>query len=170
MLSSFPQNCICCLLLSTSCSKSPHPVVHHNILGKLMYAYVICCFDIGYAVCFLARFSESQHEEHYKALKQVCSYLCATKSWGIMYQRPEPLMDLPFVAFEWLQERSILASVPSVWVWLSCWILRHCSCHRTQDPEVRHRIRDSFLLCRNCLERSRTTCRCNQLDRSWVLC
>ena len=54
---------------------------YQNYLGELIYAYVIGRLDIGYAVCFLARFSESPHEEQYKALKQVCDYLRATKLW-----------------------------------------------------------------------------------------
>ena len=32
---------------------------YRNVLGKLIYAYVICRLDIGYAVCFLARFSDA---------------------------------------------------------------------------------------------------------------
>ena len=51
--------------------------------------------DIGYAVCFLALFSDAPHEAHFAALKHVCKYLRATKSWGLMFRRPEPIMDLP---------------------------------------------------------------------------
>ena len=86
---------------------------YRNILGELIYAYVICRLDIGYAVCFLARFSESPHEKHYQALKDVCKYLRKTKSWGIMYKRPKPLADLPSVPFEWLDEDLTLPSFPT---------------------------------------------------------
>ena len=86
---------------------------YRNILGKLIYAYVICRLDIGYAVCFLARFSESPHSEHYKALKGVCKYLRATKSWGLMYQRPRPLSDLPSVPFAWIDEDPTLPKFPT---------------------------------------------------------
>ena len=55
-----------------------------NILGELIYAYVICRLDIRYAVCFLARFADAPHEEHYWSLKAVCKYLRGTKDWGIM--------------------------------------------------------------------------------------
>ena len=44
---------------------------YHNVLGELIFAYVICRLDIGYSVCFLACFSDSPHEEHYFALKGV---------------------------------------------------------------------------------------------------
>ena len=77
---------------------------YRNILGKLVYPYVIVRLDIGYAVCLLARFSGSPHEEHYTAVKGVCRYLHATKSWGIIYQRPFPLLDLPAMDFPFLEE------------------------------------------------------------------
>ena len=34
-----------------------------NVLSKLIYAYVICRLDIGYAVCFLARLHARQGSE-----------------------------------------------------------------------------------------------------------
>ena len=85
---------------------------YRNVLGELIYAYVICRVDIGYAVCFLARFSERPHDEHYKALKSVCKYLRATKDWGIMYQRVSPLENLPSVPFDWLQPDPSLPAFP----------------------------------------------------------
>ena len=86
---------------------------YRNILGELIYAYVICRLDIGYAVCFLARFSDAPHDEHFKALRGVCKYLRATKSWGIMYQRPAPLADLPHVPFQWLEADPTLPTFPT---------------------------------------------------------
>ena len=81
-----------------------HHFSYRNLLGELVYAYVICRVDIGFAVCFLARFSDSPHDEHYTALKNVCRYLRKRKAWGIVYKRPAPLMKLPYVAFEFLPE------------------------------------------------------------------
>ena len=78
-----------------------------------MYAYVICRLDIGYAICFLARFSNAPHHDHFYALKGVCKYLRATKHWGIMYQRPFPLMDLPDVKFDFLSEDPALPDFPT---------------------------------------------------------
>ena len=43
---------------------------YRTLLGELVYAYVICRLDVGFAVCFLARFSNAPHAEHYDALKQ----------------------------------------------------------------------------------------------------
>ena len=71
--------------IATQCGFS-----YRTILGELIYAYVICRMDIGYAVCFLARFSDAPHKAHFDALKHVCKYLRATKSWSLMFRRPEP--------------------------------------------------------------------------------
>ena len=87
---------------------------YRNVLGELIYAYVIARLDIGFAVCFLARFSERPHQEHFVALKGVCKYLRATKTWGIMYQRPFPLKDLPAVPFEFLENDPSLPSFPDI--------------------------------------------------------
>jgi hypothetical protein len=67
------------------------------ISGELIYAYVICRLDIGYAVTFLARFSQAPAREHYYALKDVVRYLRHTKDWGLMYRQPAPLDSLPAV-------------------------------------------------------------------------
>ena len=42
---------------------------YRNLLGELIYAYIICRLDIRYAVSYLARFYKAPHDEHYKALK-----------------------------------------------------------------------------------------------------
>ena len=85
---------------------------YRNVLGELIYAYVVARLDIGYAVCLLARFSQAPHKEHYRALKQVCRYLRSTKSWGILYQRPSPLSGLPVIPFEYLEEDPNLPPFP----------------------------------------------------------
>ena len=85
---------------------------YRNLLGELIYAYVICRLDIGYAVCCLARFSDKPHEQHFVALKGICKYLRATKAWGIMYQRPSPFLDLPHVPFDFLEEDPNLPPFP----------------------------------------------------------
>ena len=85
---------------------------YRNLLGELMYAYVVCRLDIGYSVCLLARFSAAPHEEHFLALKQTCKYLRANKSWGIMYCRPKPLSMFPKVPFEFLEDDPNLPDFP----------------------------------------------------------
>ena len=85
-----------------------------NVLGELIYAFVICRLDIGHAVCFLARFSQRPHQDHCAALKGVCKCLRATKDWGILCKRPKPLDDLPDVPFECLEEDPNLPSFPDL--------------------------------------------------------
>ena len=50
--------------------------------------------------------------EHFRALKNLCKYLRATKSWGILYQRPAPLAGLPDIPFEFLTEDPNLPAYP----------------------------------------------------------
>ena len=85
---------------------------YRQLLGELVYAYVLCRPDIGYAVTFLSRFAAAPDEAHYLALKQVCKYLRATKHWGIIYWRPEPLETLPAVPLEQLDWDSSLPPFP----------------------------------------------------------
>ena len=87
---------------------------YRNVLGELMYAYVVARLDIGFAVCLLARFSGHPHREHYNALKGVCLYLRKYKDWGIMYHRPSPLDDLPDVPFEFVPDDPNLPPFPEI--------------------------------------------------------
>lgn len=48
---------------------------YRTILGELMYAYVTCRLDAGFAICTLAKFSSQPHEKHYKYLKRLTLYL-----------------------------------------------------------------------------------------------
>jgi hypothetical protein len=72
---------------------------YRQLLGELIYAYVIARVDIGFAVCFLARFSQHPHHEHYLALKNIARYLRATADWGILHWRPSPHNLLPAIDF-----------------------------------------------------------------------
>ena len=70
-----------------------------GFLGELLYAYVTCRPDIGYAVTTLAKFSTHPHEIHYKYLKGIATYLRRTRKWGIRYEMDlssgPPSIDLP---------------------------------------------------------------------------
>ena len=91
-----------------------HGFSYRTVLGELIYAYVICRTDIGFSVCFLARFSDHPHDEHYKALRAICTYLRITKDWGLVFQRPKPLDDLPEARFEYVQVDANLPEFPTV--------------------------------------------------------
>ena len=89
-----------------------HGFSYRNLLGELIYAYVICRVDIGFAVCFLSRFATSPHHDHFVALKKLCFYLRATKDWGIIYRRTAPLKDLPEGDFVPLEPDPTLPTFP----------------------------------------------------------
>jgi hypothetical protein len=73
---------------------------YRQLLGKLIYAYILVRIDIGFAVCFLARFSTNPHREHYLALKNIARYLRRTFDWGIIYWRPNSIpTTLPDISF-----------------------------------------------------------------------
>ena len=70
---------------------------YRQLLGELMYAYVVARPDIGFAVCLLAQFSSTLHEKHYDALRRIAQYLRRTIDWGIIYWRPSPLQEFQAV-------------------------------------------------------------------------
>ena len=45
------------------------------LLGEVMYAYMICWLDVGYAVTTLFKFSSTSSECYYKLLKCLTQYL-----------------------------------------------------------------------------------------------
>jgi hypothetical protein len=73
---------------------------YRQVLGELIYAYVICRLDIGFSITLLARFAQSPSREHYMALKGVTKYLRRTRDWGIIYWRDGPVDSLPLVPFD----------------------------------------------------------------------
>jgi hypothetical protein len=66
-----------------------------TLLGELMYVYIACPPDIGYAITSLSKFSSTPSPSHYKLLKGVAKYLRSTMHWGIRYKRPKQLQHLP---------------------------------------------------------------------------
>ena len=68
---------------------------YHSLLGELMYAYVTCRPDIGYAITTLSKFSTAPSAFHYAMLKGVAKYLRRTINWGIIYRKTKPDYDLP---------------------------------------------------------------------------
>ncbi|KAG7359997.1 reverse transcriptase RNA-dependent DNA polymerase [Nitzschia inconspicua] len=60
---------------------------YRTLLGELLYAYITCRPDIGYAVVTLSKFASAPHAYHYSCLKGVARYLRRTKHWGIRFAR-----------------------------------------------------------------------------------
>ena len=72
---------------------------YRSVLGEILFAYVLCRPDIGYAVTTLAKFSTAPNALHYKSLKHPAIYLRQTQDWGIMYWHSEPVASLPEVPY-----------------------------------------------------------------------
>ena len=66
---------------------------YRTLLGEMMYAYVTCRCDIGYAVTTLSKFSNAPAPEHYDFLKSVAKYLRRTKHWQLRYHRRFAIQD-----------------------------------------------------------------------------
>jgi hypothetical protein len=73
---------------------------YRQVLGELVYTYVLSRPDIGYAVTLLSRFSAAPALEHYQALKGICKYLRATCDWGIIYWHDKPVSGLPDISLD----------------------------------------------------------------------
>ena len=66
-------------------------LLYHTFLGELMYYFITCQPDIGYAVTTLSKFSSAPLAFHYKMLKGVAKYLQSTIDWGIWFHCPKRL-------------------------------------------------------------------------------
>jgi hypothetical protein len=76
-----------------------HGFSYRTLLGELLYAYITCRLDIGYAVITLSKFSTCPADIHYNLLKKVCKYLRETRDWGIIYRKTSVDSSLPPMAF-----------------------------------------------------------------------
>lgn len=66
-----------------------------GLLGEILYAYVTCRPDIGYAVITLSKFASCPADFHFAMLKKVAKYLRRTRAWGIHYRRSALNPSLP---------------------------------------------------------------------------
>ena len=68
---------------------------YRTLLGEMMYAYVTCRPDIGYAITTMSNFSTKPSAKHYELLKGIGKYFRLTKDWGIKFKRtiPDPTLE-----------------------------------------------------------------------------
>jgi len=55
---------------------------YRSVLGEILFAFVLCRPDIGYAVTTLAKFSAAPNALHHKSLKHLAICLRQTQDWG----------------------------------------------------------------------------------------
>ena len=85
---------------------------YRTVLGELLYAYVTCRPDIGYAITTLSKFSTCPTKFHYTQLKNVARYLRRTIDWGIIYTKTTPNEFLPASRHPQLELPADLPSFP----------------------------------------------------------
>jgi len=86
---------------------------YRSVLGEILFAYALCCPDIGYAVTTLAKFSTAPNVLHYKSLKHLAICLRQTQDWGIVHWRLEPVASLPEVPYVPMMFDQSLPIIPS---------------------------------------------------------
>ena len=52
---------------------------YRTLLGEMMFAYVSCRPDIGYAIRLMSKYSSNPSEFHYSSLESITKYLRTTK-------------------------------------------------------------------------------------------
>ena len=52
---------------------------YHTLPGEMMYVYVTCRSDIGYAITTMSKFSTKPSKYHYELLREIANYLQETK-------------------------------------------------------------------------------------------
>ena len=86
---------------------------YRQLMGELVYAYVICRVDLGFAVTFLSRYNNAPHRDHYHALKNVCRYIRRHLERGLFFHRGNrPIASLPVGDFKFLEEDLELPPFP----------------------------------------------------------
>jgi hypothetical protein len=68
---------------------------YRGVVGEIVYAYILCRPDYGYAVTLLSRFNTCPAQCHYTAVKRCLKSLLRSSSDGIWYWRKTPLSQLP---------------------------------------------------------------------------
>jgi len=138
-----------------------------QVLGELIYAYIVCRIDIGYAVVFLSWFSTAPAKEHYLAFEGVCKYLQCSKAWGLIYWRLSPVTSLPIIPLEQLPLDPEFPKIPSSEL---VGFIKCSTCHRCQKTTIHHRL--GILLCRHsyCIQVQVANCDCYKLNRGRICC
>ena len=97
---------------------------YRTLLGELLYAYITCRPDIGYAVITLSKFCIAPAKIHYDLLKNVAKYLCRTIDWGLIYRKTIPDPSMPAAEHPSLTLPNDLPSfpTPSSPIELTCYV------------------------------------------------
>ena len=95
---------------------------YRTLLGEMMYAYVSCRPDIGYAITLMSKYGSNPADYHYKCLKDIAKYLRTTRTWGIRFRRQTKRADLPIGTAETVQISKELPKYPQNTSKLVCYV------------------------------------------------
>jgi hypothetical protein len=70
---------------------------YRNAIDELLYAYVTCRLDIGYAMAEISKISRGPTACRYTSTNRVYRYLRQPQEYGIVLWRPSPCEDLPHI-------------------------------------------------------------------------
>jgi hypothetical protein len=76
-----------------------HGFQYRQVVGELIYAYVVACLDIGFAISFLSKYNSSPAPIHYCSLVQLAKYLQQNIDWGLFYWCATAHSSLPMGSF-----------------------------------------------------------------------
>jgi Reverse transcriptase (RNA-dependent DNA polymerase) len=68
---------------------------YRNVVGELVWVFIVCRIDVGFSVAFMTRFLSAPAAVHYRACVRLGRYLRITQDWGLIFWRPRPLDSLP---------------------------------------------------------------------------
>jgi hypothetical protein len=75
--------------------ETSHGFRYRQVVGELIYAYVVARLDIGFAISFLSKYNSAPAAIHYRSLVRLAKYLRQNIDWGILYWRISPHPSLP---------------------------------------------------------------------------
>lgn len=90
------------------------PLLYQEMLGVVLYAFLSTRPDIGFAVCWLARFAQAPLKRHMTALKHVFRYLSGTRDVGLTFGRETRVGAVQLSAFsdaDWASDKTDRKSV-----------------------------------------------------------
>jgi hypothetical protein len=79
--------------------ESQHGFCYWQVIGELIYAYVVARLDIGFAISFLSKYNRAPAAIHDRSLVRLAKYLRQHLDWGLVYWRIHALSTLPLGSF-----------------------------------------------------------------------
>jgi hypothetical protein len=79
--------------------ETSHGFRYRQVIGELIYAYVVARLDIGFAISCLSKYNSAPAAIHYRSLVRLAKYLRQNLEWGLIFWRVSPHPSLPLGSF-----------------------------------------------------------------------